>query len=90
MIDTFNGYRLVANHNLVQTKTVEVVKSKWEKFWDVVVRWNPCNAHLTRPDFETWSEPSDEVIIMDNVRTIVAHPAVIAKIKQALKNKEVK
>jgi hypothetical protein len=87
MINTFNGYKLVANPNLVKSRTVEVVKSRWEKFWDVVVRWNPCNAHLTRPDFETISEPSDEVIIMENVRTMVAHPAVIAKLKQAIKEK---
>jgi hypothetical protein len=83
----YNGYNIVSNPLMTKTETIEVVKSKVEKFFDMVVRWNPCNAHLRRPDFETFTKPSDEIIVMENQRTMVCHPEIFKRISAAMEDK---
>lgn len=77
---SFHGLKLVENEHLVQIDRVEHVVRTWrERLFT-----RPWQPHLKTRTVPHW-KPDPSVYVIDN-NTIVAHPEVIAKIKQAIEH----
>ncbi len=76
-----NGYQITTHPLLTKDTKVKVMKSKYLRLFEYIIKWNPCNFNLLTPNHEYISEPSSQVYLMNG--RIVVHPETLQALRSS-------
>lgn len=78
-VETINGYKVMADYNLMDTKTIEVRRTFFDKLFSL--------SWFTKFKTVILYTPSEKIIINEKNHIMIMHPSMVSELRKRL-NKE--
>lgn len=78
----FGSMEIITNALMTKNKVVHVKKSRWCRFLDFCLQWNPCDTRGRSPDTKVIQVPSDEFLVMTN--RVICHPSMLHILRDSI------